>query len=274
MRFDKTSQWIGAAYAEDIPLLREMLMEDRSLANLAHVAFDDPYRGERYLVPTLVFAVAGPPPQQLDWRSIERPPKLELVRLLLEAGADPNIECGHGLPICHVRDRCVAELLIRHGADINRWSDGGGSALFFAIWNLDPSRLEMQLELGADPSLDDPRTGESGLHVACLQEPESREREADLLRIIELLLQSGADPVARTMRGTASFAREGGPVLNEDTPLHLAAGFAGESVVRMLVERGFDTSIANAVGETPIDIALKHQRPAGILELLRARTRE
>jgi hypothetical protein len=45
-----------------------------------------------------------------------------MVQLLLEAGADPNIDSGHGLPICYVRDKRLAECLIGHGADINRIS--------------------------------------------------------------------------------------------------------------------------------------------------------
>ncbi|MGE3820814.1 MAG: ankyrin repeat domain-containing protein [Isosphaeraceae bacterium] len=268
MRLDKHSQWIGAIHAGDKALLREMLAEDASLANSAHAAFDDPYREERYPVSTLLFAVAGPPSQQLDWRKIERRPDLELVRILLETGADPNVECGHGLPICHVRDKELAQLLIQFGADVNRWTDCGGSPLFFSVWNADSERLRMQLELGADVSMGDPRTGESALHVACLQVPESLEHEASLLEVIGLLFDAGIDPNGRTMSDAESFALKGGPPLNEDTPLHLAAGFSGESIVRELVTRGCDLRLKNGNGQTPRDVAVNRQRPVNLVRSL------
>ena len=81
-----------------------------------------------------------------------------MVRPLIDSGADTNIDGDHGLPICYVRDKRLAQLLIAHGADINRWSNGDGAPLFFSVWNADPQRLKLQLELGADPNRRDPRT--------------------------------------------------------------------------------------------------------------------
>ena len=120
MRHDKNRQWVGAVYAEDLDLMREMLDEDAGLANSMHAEFDDPYRSDRYPVSTLMFAVAGPPPQQLDWRAVEREINFGVIKLLVESGADTNIECGHGLPLCVVRDEAVAQYLVEHGADISR----------------------------------------------------------------------------------------------------------------------------------------------------------
>ena len=89
MRFDKEKQWIGAVYAEDLNLMAEMLAEDPSLANFSHDGFDDPYREDRFPVYTLSFAVSGPPQQQIDWRRVERRINFDMVKLLVEAGADP-----------------------------------------------------------------------------------------------------------------------------------------------------------------------------------------
>ena len=82
MRLDVNRQWVGAVYAEDQELIREMLAADASLADSRHVEFDDPYREDRYPVPTLLFAVNGPPAQQLDWPENGRKINLDIVKLL------------------------------------------------------------------------------------------------------------------------------------------------------------------------------------------------
>ena len=41
MRFDKNRQWVGAVYAEDLRLVRQMLAEDPALGDSAHAEFDD-----------------------------------------------------------------------------------------------------------------------------------------------------------------------------------------------------------------------------------------
>ena len=60
MRFDKTTQWVGAVYADDLGLMREMLDEDPSLANSHHEAFDDPFRKKRFPVGSAVMSAALP----------------------------------------------------------------------------------------------------------------------------------------------------------------------------------------------------------------------
>ena len=139
----KSRMWVGAVYAEDLDLMRDMLSEDPSLADSVHREFDDPFRSERFLVPALLFAVNGPPPQQLGWRHVERPINFDMVQLLVDAGADTNTDSPHGLALCYVRKRRIAQYLVDHGADIDRWTDGGGSPLFFSVWNADPERLEL-----------------------------------------------------------------------------------------------------------------------------------
>ena len=44
---------------------------------------------------------------------------------------------------------------------------------------------------------------------------------------------------------------------NDDTPLHDAARFAHESVVRALIEAGADLSLRNASGKTPLEVAVE-----------------
>jgi ankyrin repeat protein len=268
MRIDKNRQWVGAVYAEDVCLMREMLAEDPSLADSARAESDDPYRSGRFPVSTLLFAVAGPPPQQIDWRRIERPSNCDMVQLLLEAGADPNIESAHGLPVCYARDRRVAQCLIHHGADINRWATAGDSALFFSVWNVDPERLKLQLELDVDVTQCDPRTDESALHVACLQNPDTPEQQADLLEVVTILLDEGIDRHGCTKTNVETYGLEGCPRLFHDTPLHLPAPFGMHSLIELLLRHGCDTSLTNENGETPRDVAIRHMRLQQAIERL------
>lgn len=268
MRIELNRQWVGAVYAEDLALLREMLAEFPSLADSAHREFDDPYRGDRYPVPTLLFAVAGPPAQVIDWRRIERPPSYEMAQLLLEAGADSNIDSSHGMPLCYARDRRIAECLIQFGADINRWTTNGGSPLFFSVWNIDPQRLKLQLEFGVDVTRCDPRTDESALHIACLQYPDSVEQQVDLLDVAKILLSQGIDANGRTKANVETQGVEGCPILFRETPLHLSAAFGPPALIELLLSHDGDASLKNQNGETPRDVAIKHERPEAIIELL------
>jgi ankyrin repeat protein len=63
----------------------------------------------------------------------------EVVRLLLDRGADPNWPEGPGAPrgmalwtAARAGDRAIVELLLAHGADPNGWVDSSGSPTFAA----------------------------------------------------------------------------------------------------------------------------------------------
>jgi hypothetical protein len=67
--------------------------------------------------------------------------KVEIVKILLENGSDPN-SCDENLftPLMltsYTNDAEIAELLIQHGADVNFKNESGFSALFFcALWKI------------------------------------------------------------------------------------------------------------------------------------------
>lgn len=88
---------------------------------------------------------------------------VEVARLLLEKGADPNSQGGHsGGTVLHraiaLRSRAMAKLLLESGSDPNRQDAGGKSALHQAVGEGQLELLELVLRFGADPSL---RTRES-----------------------------------------------------------------------------------------------------------------
>ncbi len=95
--------------------------------------------------------------------------KTEIVRILLEAGADPNQESGgedEGTSLCAAaawgRTEIVT-LLLQHGADPNAIEKGPMTALIWARQNGHAETVELLLGAGADPRID-PRqtTGDAG----------------------------------------------------------------------------------------------------------------
>ncbi len=264
MRFDKEKQWIGAVYAEDLQLMAEMLAIDPSLADFKHEAFDDPYRKGGFPVATLAFAVVGPPQQQIDWRHVERRINFDMVKLLIESGADPNIDNVHGRPLCLCRDEHIARYLIDHCADINRWHDNGGAPVYFAVWQIDPDRLKMQIRLGADPGQINPHNGSTAFHSAAEVRP-GDEQITDHLETIHILVEAGLDPNLRTGTGVQS---DWGPIYQGDAPLHMAAQLNRPEVIKALIAAGCSLNQTNVTNETPREVALRVGRGEDIVRLL------
>mgnify|MGYP001237142001 CR=1 FL=1 len=264
MRLDKHKQWIGAAYAEDLGLMRSMLRADPSLADSSHEAFDDPFREGRFPVATLVFAVVGPPQQQINWRQVERKINFDMIKLLIEAGADPNIDNIHGRPLCLCREEPIVQYLIDNGGDINLWHDNGGAPVYFSVWQIDPERLNMQIRQGADACHINPHNSSSTLHSAAEVVPHAESLQ-DHLDTIHALAAAGVDPAHKAGIGVQS---DWGPVYRADTPLHMAAARNTPNVIKTLLDIGCDPTLFNAQGETPFDIARREHRGTEIIELL------
>ncbi len=261
MQFDKHMQWIGAVYAANLDLIKDMLREDKTLANFVHEAFDDPYRNVRFPVATLLFAVAGSIGRR-DGQ--ERRINFEMVKLLVKAGADPNIHSAHGRPLCVVRDEHIAHYLIDCGADINLWHGNGGSPLNFAVRQLDPERVAMLLRLGANPHRLSPEDGSSLLHTAAATLSDDLNL-VDHLNIIRMLADAGIDPNSRTDGYVHTKKKTVG---QEETPLHQAAAVNTAAVVKTLLDIGCDPTVADAQGETPLDVARRVHRSDEITSLL------
>ena len=265
MRLDKMRQWVGAVYAEDLELMREMLAEDPSLSNSLHAEFDDPFRSRRFPVTTLLFAVNGPPYQQVRWDRVEREINVDMVELLIEWGADVNLPCVYGVPLCYVRDEKMVRYLIDHGAQLDE-----SGALGVAVWRTDPERLRMLIRLGASPHVKVPRTGESMLDVAVLSAG-AFQPMTDELEILKILLENGVDPNTRTESGIRSNSRKT-PDLHGHTSLLLAVQCADdhlvEPMVKLLLSFNADRSLRTDEGETALQLAEERGLPDSILNLL------
>lgn len=257
--------WVSAVINRDLGRMRALLTGDPALANSLHFELDDPYRQKRFPVATLLFASAGYPVQTAECAANPWPASLDMVKLLLESGADPNIYSLHGRPLCHVSDREIAQILVKNGADIDLWHHNGGSPLNFSVWKQEPDRTCMLLDLGANPNGAEPATGQTCLHYAGDGEAASE--------CIRLLLEAGTDPNRRCSAdpGESSYlVRRHFPEmpLVGETSLHLAALYGNRDRIGLLLNHGADRSIRTSTGETAGDWAKRAERPDEIVRIL------
>ena len=219
------------------------------------------------------------------WRQRTPPNAVEIARLLLDAGADPNAvadmydeRCttlgmlvSSSPPANAGLQRTLAELLLDRGASLDmpgsRWNGAVLTALTFGF--LDTARslaaragsvrdiaVAAGLGLLGDtarllPSADGERQ-QIALALACAH---------GQVRVAQLLLDARVDPNLYNPDGFHSHS----------TPLHQAVWENHEAIVRLLVERGARLDIRDLIyGGTPLDWA-EHGRRTEIAAYLRSR---
>lgn len=129
--------------------------------------FDEAYRGRSSESPLTMAVGRG---------------HLEIARLLLDAGADPNRRDGFDQSaLDRARTAEAVKLLLAHGADINALSRRGMSAVDLAIERRDSATAEMLMAHGA--RLDQPR-----------YDAFARAAERGDTALIRTLLAAGTDP--------------------------------------------------------------------------------
>lgn len=193
---------------------------------------------------------------------------LEVVRLLMDSGADIRLQTRDGDTVLHLATRARSEemsrflvemglevnaqdamgttplafaakfgksdicrLLVEAGADPNLARLDGWTPLHFAARFSRLETAELLLELGADVDGGSPDTG-TPLHLAAFQGHDA---------MVELLLAAGANPNAVAITG--------------ETPLHLAAARGNSQIVALLLAAGGDGDVRTREGRTPAELA-------------------
>ncbi|KAF3219284.1 hypothetical protein TWF106_007125 [Orbilia oligospora] len=162
----------------------------------------------------------------------------DLVKLLLDSGADPNSFSSRGTVLALAASQGTeptVNLLLDRGADPNYVCNCGETALASAVSRLKGAEtfVRLLLDRGADPDhvLKDGRTAlVSAVSIAHVAEP-----------VIKLLLDRGADPNLVSGDGT--------------TALELAVTTRAESVVKLLLDGGANPNSVSSDGVTVLELA-------------------
>ena len=236
-----------ACHTGDLDRVRELLGQDPSLANRlgGHEGY---YLGAG--APLANAAAAG---------------RLDIVQLLLDHGADPNLPEEQIAPRGKALYAAVfnghyeiAKLLLERGAFPNPPVESSGDALWIARERRPDARMEqLLLSYGATPTREDadeawPAVAHNWLRITPLHEAA---RTGDLEKA-KALLDAGADLTARDEH-------------LRSTPLAWAAKFGQREMVTLLLERGAPRSLPDdPAWATPLAWAKKrgHEEIARLLQ--------
>ncbi|KAB2352340.1 ankyrin repeat domain-containing protein [Actinomadura rudentiformis] len=185
----------------------------------------------------------------------------ELLRLLLERGADPDKEGAYERrPLTAAAASGWYEgvaVLLAHGADPRRLDAGGRTVLHQAATR---AVAELLIRTGADARRSDERDRTS------LWEAVKRDR----VDVARLLIEHGADPLAAA-RASSTFDRDAAK--SGQIPLHEARS---AEMVRLLLEAGGHDRLdaRNDRGRTPLHEAVHYARTDTALALLELRPQQ
>ena len=233
----------------------------------------------------------------LMWASARRHP--EMMRLLIAKGADVNarsidrdyqrhiqaegrpksLDSGGLTPLMYAaRENCkeCVEVLLQSKADIDLPDPDSVSPLLVAIMNANWDLAKQLIAAGADVNQWD-IYGETPLLTAIDLRTRIDGGRASIdglnetkgIDIVKLLLDKGANPNMQLFFKPANA--RGAVMTRGATPLIRAAANADSEVVKLLLEKGADATIATADRQTPIHAVLAGRAPEPqAVELIRA----
>jgi cytohesin len=190
----------------------------------------------------------------------------EIVRLLLNAGADPNVADPAGqtpfLFACTEGWWDLAETFLQAGANVNHANRMGTTALIHACKSQKLADIQRLLAAGADANACG-ITGETPLLAACSL---ADRKPKNVLARVRLLLQAGARPDAAYRHLKDTLCDDLHP--RGTTALMLAAAAGCQAVVDALLQAGANVALRNRKGQIALTLAAR-QGHAEIVARLR-----
>jgi len=175
-----------------------------------------------------------------DWPSLDEATPLQVIAMLLDAGANPNAQLKLTPPLRNIGNDRGLDLMLTTGA----------TPLLRAAKALDAAAIAALLARGADITLANSRGITPIMAAAGLGSVDADTRGFYLsedtgqrsIESLKLLIKAGGDINSKDPRGL--------------TPLHEAARWGWNDVVQFLVESGADLNAKDNRGNTPVDSAL------------------
>src|SRR5262245_31052920 len=175
-----------------------------------------------------------------DWPSLDETTGVQVIELLLAAGANPNAQLKLSPPFRNVgNDRGLDGMLTT-----------GTTPLLRAAKAIDAPAIKVLLAHGADISLANSRGMTPIMAAAGLGSVDadtrgfylSEDTQQRAIESLTLLIKAGGDVNSKDSRGL--------------TPLHEASRWGWNDVVTFLVQNGADLNVKDNRGLTPVDSAL------------------
>jgi ankyrin repeat protein len=197
--------------------------------------------------------------------------RLEIVRMLLDRGANPNAENKWNATPLHLVSRGkynsqergvgIARLLLERGVDVNASSKSLVTPLHWVASNGRLGIARVLLDHGASPNAQTEK-GETALHIVSGCEYDSEEHGVGIAR---LLLEHGVDIHTPMKKG-------------HNTAFHLAAWNGRLEIVQLLLDHGANPNVENDDGSIPLHLVSGgnynynlQERGVGIARLLMER---
>ena len=173
------------------------------------------------------------------------------INVLLNAGANPNIATTYGYTCLHtaVQKQCCIEVLqaiINHGVDVNATSKENITAVMLACKEGNNDVINVLLNAGADPNITD-GDGNTCLHYAALNDSSTD--------VLQAIISHGVDVNATNT--------------NNVTALMLACHKGNRDAINVLLNAGADSNIADADGSTWLYYAARNDCTERFQEMIR-----
>jgi ankyrin repeat protein len=191
---------------------------------------------------------------------------LDVARMLLDAGANPNLQLKRRPPYRDVPQDRGGDGILAQGATPLLRAARAGDAKFVELLLKHGALVDLPSKEGVTPLL-----AAAGVDFGARVTRGRNRTEEDVLATIKLLLDAGADINARSLTeprraasdgpgGRGGGGRRGSQMpsalaVPHQTALHGAAERGFTSFVKFLAERGADLQAKDATGRTALDLA-------------------